>query len=158
MDEPSSIATAPEDTIHHEPMGGCVFCEVVAGRAPARVVYESGDALAFFPDVPAVRGHTLVVPKVHVQDFLDAKRPEAIAMADACLAVGRALTAELAPAGMNLLTSAGAAASQTVFHLHVHLLPRWEGDALGDIWPDVPPSDAGELDALAAALRQSFAG
>src|SRR3712207_5003715 len=102
MDQPSSPATALEDTIRHKSMGGCVFCEVVAGRAPARVVYESSDALAFFPDVPAVRGHTLVVPRVHVQDFLDAKRPEAIALADACLAVGRALATELAPAGMNL--------------------------------------------------------
>ena len=158
MIEPSSPATAFEDPPRSGSVSSCVFCDVVAGRAQARVVYESSDALAFFPDAPAVRGHTLVVPKVHVQDFLDVKRPEAIAVADACIAVGRALKAELAPAGMNLLTSAGEAASQTVFHLHVHLLPRWEGDALGDIWPEVPPSDADELDALAAALRQSFAG
>jgi histidine triad (HIT) family protein len=59
---------------------------------------------------------------------------------------------------MNLVTSAGEAAMQTIFHLHVHVLPRWDGDALGDIWPDVPATAGAELDELAGALRQSFAG
>jgi histidine triad (HIT) family protein len=137
-------------------MTDCAFCEIVAGRAPARVVYESDGAVAFFPDLPAVRGHTLVVPKSHVRDFLHATAEQAAAVSDACAAVGRALEVELAPQGMNLVTSAGEAATQTVLHLHVHVLPRWDGDALGDFWPDVPATAGAELDELAEALRQSF--
>jgi diadenosine tetraphosphate (Ap4A) HIT family hydrolase len=60
--------------------------------------------------------------------------------------------------GMNLVTSAGEAATQTVFHLHVHVLPRWDGDALEDFWPDVPTTAEAELDELAEALRQYLAG
>jgi histidine triad (HIT) family protein len=140
-----------------EPIGDCAFCQIIADRAPARRVYESRDVLAFFPDAPAVRGHTLVIPKAHVTDFLHLTREQGSAVFNASVQVGRALDKVLAPAGMNVLSSAGGAASQTVFHLHVHVLPRWPGDALGDIWPDVVPTPSGELDALAALLRQSLA-
>lgn len=136
----------------------CPFCAIVTGRAPARKVYETETALAFFPDVPAVRGHTLVIPKTHVRDFLDASAQDAAAVFGAAAQVGRALATELAPQGMNLVSSAGAAASQTVFHLHVHVLPRWAGDVLGDIWPEVPGTPGEELDMLAAALRQYLDG
>lgn len=137
---------------------GCPFCAIVAGRAPARKVYETARALAFFPDVPAVQGHTLVIPKAHCRDFLDAAPEDAAAALDAATHVGRALASELKPQGMNLLTSAGSAASQTVFHLHLHVLPRREGDALGDIWPEVGSAPDEELDRLAERLRQSLSG
>jgi histidine triad (HIT) family protein len=136
----------------------CPFCAIVACRAPARRVYETKLALAFFPDAPAVPGHTLVIPRAHSRDFLDAAPQDAAAVLDAATHVGRALASELKPQGMNLLTSAGAAASQTVFHLHLHVLPRWEGDALGDIWPEVRAAPAEELDRLAERLRQSLPG
>lgn len=134
----------------------CAFCDIVEGRSSARIVQDGPLTVAFFPDCPAVRGHTLVVPRVHVSDFLAAAPETASAVASACAEVGRALQSALAPAGMNALTSKGRAATQSVFHWHVHLLPRWDGDALGDLWPPDQPTPAAELDALAKSVRQSF--
>lgn len=139
-------------------MTGCAFCAIATGEAPARVVYEDANTLAFFPDEPAVRGHTLVIPRGHVRDFLDASPAQAASVSGTCRTVGRALEAALSPQGMNAVTSRGQAATQTVFHLHVHLLPRWDGDALGDFWPDVPGTPEAELDAVAAAVRHALAG
>lgn len=137
-------------------MDGCAFCDIVRGVAPARVVYESDGAVAFLPDVPAVRGHTLVVPRQHVPDFLAAGAGVQADVSSACSAVGKALEAALSPEGMNAITSKGGAATQTVFHLHVHLLPRWAGDRLGDFWPPDQQTPAAELDKLADLVRQSF--
>lgn len=135
---------------------GCAFCAIAAGQAPARRVFETPEVLAFFPDVPAVRGHTLVVPKVHVADFLHAGDETASAVAAATGSVGRALDSLLRPDGMNTITSARAAATQSVMHWHVHVLPRWREDAMGELWPEDRPTPAQELDALAVSLRHFF--
>lgn len=132
---------------------GCAFCAITAGQAPARRVFETEDVLAFFPDVPAVRGHTLVVPKVHVVDFLHADDQISGAVARATASVGRALDSLLRPEGLNTITSAREAATQTVMHWHIHVLPRWRGDAMGELWPEDRPTPAQELDELAASLR-----
>ena len=135
---------------------GCAFCDIVAGRAPSLTVYASEDCVAFFPDSPAVLGHTLVVPRAHVPDFLAATTDQSAAVAEATGAVGRALAAELRPDGMNTVTSAGAAATQTVFHWHVHVLPRWHDDAIGDLWPSDQHFPADKLDELAGTLRSAL--
>lgn len=107
----------------------CPFCEIVARRAPAQIVREWPDALALVPLRPVVDGHTLVVPKVHVTDFVVDPIVSAATMRRA---------AELAgdyPAGsMNLITSRGRAATQSVWHLHLHLVPRAENDGLALPW------------------------
>lgn len=133
-----------------------MFCRIAAGDEPARVVWESDDALAFFPDVPATRGHTLVIPRSHVEDFVAASPAVLSAVALASNRVGRALERALEPQGMNAITSKGRAASQSVFHLHVHLVPRWDGDRMGDLWPPDQPTQAEALDALASSLRSAF--
>ena len=109
-------------------MSGCMFCRIVAGEAPADIVCRWDDAVAFRPLEPVTRGHTLVVPVQHVRDYTEI--PEVTA-----LTVGRA--AMLAPEidrNSNLITSAGAPATQTVFHLHVHIVPRHHGDGLHLPW------------------------
>ncbi|MEU0589924.1 HIT family protein [Streptomyces ardesiacus] len=107
----------------------CPFCEIVAGRAPAQIVREWPDTLALVPLRPVVDGHVLVIPKVHVTDFVVDPVVSAATMRRA---------AELAgdyPAGsMNLITSRGRAATQSVWHLHLHLVPRTEGDGLALPW------------------------
>ena len=100
----------------------------MAGLAPVTLVHAWPDALAFVPLNPVVEGHTLVVPKLHVQDF--ASDPETSAMT-----MRRA--AELmrwTPRAMNVITSKGRAATQSVFHLHLHLVPRVEDDGLALPW------------------------
>lgn len=105
----------------------CPFCEIVAGRAPAVVVQEWPDALAIVPLEPVVDGHTLVVPKRHVADFGENPDVSAATMRRA---------AELAAGDvpMNVITSRGRAATQSVFHLHLHIVPRAENDGLALPW------------------------
>ena len=135
-------------------MQDCAFCKIVRGETPAEVVFESDTALAFFPPEPATRGHTLVIPKRHVRDFLDLASEDVPGLGDAVLRVGNGLKHELTPEGMNLISSAGSAASQTVMHLHVHLVPRWNGDAVGEIWPPKQPTSEAALEGLADRMRQ----
>ena len=105
----------------------CPFCEIAAGRAPARIVQEWDDAIAIVPLNPVVEGHTLVIPRDHVQDFTTDPDVSALTMLRA---------AELAqgPQPMNLITSRGRAATQSVFHLHLHLVPRAADDGLALPW------------------------
>ncbi len=105
----------------------CLFCSIVAGDIPARRVYEDDRAIAFLDIGPWKRGHTLVIPRRHVDDILDAD--EALSeIAPAISATARLLIDRLGADGMNLLANAGAVAGQEVFHLHVHLVPRYADD------------------------------
>ncbi|MFI5554228.1 HIT family protein [Streptomyces sp. NPDC051738] len=138
----------------------CVFCEIVAGTGEARVVHEDEHTLAFFPLAPATRGHTLVVPKAHTADLWVMDEAAAQRLFHTVMLVGRALREVLRPAGMNVVNSTGAVATQTVFHTHVHLVPRGPGDTMGSIWP---PKGAGfryedeaATDALATRLSAAI--
>jgi histidine triad (HIT) family protein len=129
----------------------CVFCGIARGDQPAEVVHETDSSVAFLPLRPAARGHTLLIPKAHVTDFLSCPPPLTADLAVVAAGLGRAIRGALAADGMNLISSAGEAATQTVFHLHLHLIPRWDDDALGDLWP-LRGSD-GELDTRDVAQR-----
>ena len=118
----------------------CPFCAIIMGEGPARVVYRDDHAVAFFPLRPATFGHTLVVPRRHIPDIWGLPEADAARLSRAALRVAAALRAAVAPAGLNIIQSSGAAATQTVPHLHVHLVPRWAADAMGPIWPARPPS------------------
>lgn len=108
----------------------CPFCEIAAGRAPATFVYTWPDALAIVPLSPVTEGHTLVIPRVHVANFATDPEVAATTMRRAAEAASA-----IRPGGqMNLITSWGAAATQSVFHLHLHLVPRTEGDGLALPW------------------------
>jgi histidine triad (HIT) family protein len=101
----------------------------------AEIVCEDKDWVAFFPPEPATPGHTLVVPRFHVANLWEAEPPLGATLIEAVGRVGRAIQTALQPEGMNLITSAGTAAEQSVFHLHLHLVPRWKRDKFGQIWP-----------------------
>jgi histidine triad (HIT) family protein len=102
-----------------------VFCQIVAGEAPATIHAAWDDAIAIVPLNPVTEGHLLVLPRQHVMDALEDPQVTAAVMARA---------AEWAPWPCNIITSAGPAATQTVFHLHVHIVPRSEGDGLALPW------------------------
>ncbi|MGW1958578.1 HIT family protein [Streptomyces sp. NPDC001920] len=140
----------------------CPFCEIVAGTGRARVVHEDAHTLAFFPLAPATRGHTLVVPRAHTADLWAMEAEAAQHLFRAVLSVGDALRAVLEPEGMNVINSAGEVASQSVFHTHVHLVPRRAGDAMGPIWPPKGTGPGAEddaaTDALAARLAAALTG
>lgn len=134
----------------------CPFCRIIEGSDPeAQVVGEGETWVAFFPLQPATRGHTLVVPRVHISDFWHADQRTAANLAAACVDIGRALQAVLAPEGMNLITSAGEVAEQTVFHLHFHVVPRWRDDGIDPIWPSSSDEPERASAALAEAVRRA---
>jgi histidine triad (HIT) family protein len=102
----------------------CLFCRIISGEMPSRLVYSDDHAYAFLDIEPWQRGHTLVVPRRHVVD-LAAGEPALAEIAPAIDVVARLLIDRLAADGLNLVSSSGAAAGQEVFHLHVHLVPRY---------------------------------
>lgn len=107
----------------------CPFCEINTGRAPATFVHEWTDAIAIVPLNPVVEGHTLVIPKTHVTDFAD--NPD---VSGATARRAAQLCRDLGLMHANLITSRGVHATQSVFHLHLHLVPRTEGDGLALPW------------------------
>jgi histidine triad (HIT) family protein len=134
-------------------MSECVFCQIVAGVCPARVVFRDEHAVAFLDRGSAARGHTLVVPRVHVRTLVEAPREVAGWVFAAASDVARLLTERLAPDGLTVVQSNERAGWQDVFHLHVHLVPRWEGDHLTRPWSPVR-ADSHALDAVHAELTQ----
>jgi len=128
----------------------CIFCKIVAGELPARIVDEDERTIAFMDIAPATRGHALVVPRAHSRDLLEIEPLDLQATALAAARLARRVHQRLGAAGVNLLNSCGAAAWQTVFHFHVHVIPRYEDDPLRLPWT---PSE-GDPDAIAAAAQE----
>ena len=118
----------------------CPFCAIIMGEGWAREVYRDDHAVAFFPLRPATLGHTLVVPRRHIPDIWELPEADAACLSRTVLRVATALRAAVTPDGLNIIQSNGVAATQTVPHLHVHLVPRWAADVMGPIWPANPPS------------------
>ena len=143
-------------TASRERRPDCDFCSIAQGEdASADIVCEGESWVAFFPLHPATLGHTLVIPRCHVADLWKVEPPLGEQLMTAAIHVGRAIQAALAPEGMNLITSAGEIAEQTVFHLHLHLLPRWPGDGFGDIWPPAGLKNDLALKDAAAMIRET---
>jgi histidine triad (HIT) family protein len=132
----------------------CIFCKIVAGELPATIVDEDELTISFMDINPATRGHTLVVPRHHAQDLLSVD-PEALrATAVAAQRLAGRMSERLGADGVNLLNSCGAAAWQTVFHFHIHVIPRYADDPLRLPW--VPtPGDAQEIAAAAQELARA---
>jgi histidine triad (HIT) family protein len=135
----------------------CEFCEIVRGEAPAKIVSETEQTLAFFPLNPATLGHTLLIPKQHVATLWELEPDLAVALARALLPLAHAIRTALTPDGFNVINSAGEAASQSVFHLHIHLVPRWFDDHVGEIWPPKTDWARGEEDTALASVREALA-
>jgi histidine triad (HIT) family protein len=131
----------------------CVFCEIVSGSAPAAIVHETETTLAFLDVAPFAHGHTLVIPKHHTEDFWSISSNAAQEVMAAAHEVGTVLRSRLSPDGMNLLQATRAPGFQTVFHMHLHVIPRWIGDTMAyPPWPK-PSVDLTELVALAEKIR-----
>lgn len=136
----------------------CGFCAIARGDDPeAEVVCEGRNWVAFFPLNPATPGHTLVIPRTHVEDLWKATPSLGGELMAAVINVGHAIEQVLKPEGMNLITSAGATAEQTVFHLHLHIVPRWHRDGFGRIWPMGDRFDDADLTGIAHGIRDACA-
>jgi histidine triad (HIT) family protein len=128
----------------------CLFCKIVAGEIPAQVIMEDDDVLAFMDIAPATRGHALVIPKQHAADLFEIEPDQLAAVAKMAQRVALRIRDQLAADGVNLINSNRPAAWQTVFHFHVHVIPRYVGDPLRLPWTP----GAGDMDEIAAVAAQ----
>jgi histidine triad (HIT) family protein len=134
-------------------MAGCIFCEIAAGSMKAAVVYDSPEAIAFLDRFPAARGHTMVVPKVHAPTLLDLDDGAVGGLFLAVKTVLRKVNDALRPAALHVGWNHGAAAGQHVFHLHVHILPRF-GEGGRGIQVLGEGADGADVAEIAAAIRK----
>jgi histidine triad (HIT) family protein len=131
----------------------CPFCAIIRREDPdVREVYRDEHVVAFFPKEPAALGHTLVVPVNHVPDIWSVDAPAASHLARVTVRLAAVMRRALNLPGLNVIQSNGEAATQTVFHLHVHLVPRWPDDEIGPIWPRKTNYRESEKDAAWEAL------
>jgi len=140
----------------------CIFCRIVAGTSPCQEIYRDNATLAFMDIHPTNDGHCLVIPKRHFKNVFDMP-PEAFGEVGSTVAkVARAVNEVLQPAGISLVQANGELAGQTVFHAHVHVLPRRAGDNLLINWDrnrlDNERFDNTRIAEIAGRLRSRAAG
>ena len=128
----------------------CLFCKIVAGDIPSVRVHEDERTVAFMDINPATRGHLLVVPREHAADVLAIDPEDLKAVVLAAKGLAQRVRDKLGADGVNLLNSTGSVAWQTVFHFHLHVIPRYEDDPLRLPWQPQP----GDQDEIAAAAEE----
>ncbi len=133
-----------------------IFSKIVSGDIPSTKVYEDDHTLAFMDINPASRGHVLVICKEEYPDIFTLPEALLLATARTTQRVAVALRDALKPDGINIIQNNGAASGQVVFHYHVHLIPRWDGDGAVRLWRP-QEADQHDLDTVAEQLRQSLA-
>lgn len=134
----------------------CVFCKIVRGELPCAKVYEDDAVLAFMDIAPIIKGHALVIPKLHVERIMDVPADILARVMTVVQRVARAQVDGLHADGVNLHQTNGAVAGQTVPHVHVHVIPRFEGDGHSWNWRAGAYANREEMAALAARLRQAL--
>lgn len=133
-------------------MNDCVFCRIVAGQIPSTRVCEDALTVAFMDIGQVNAGHVLVAVKPHVENLYELDDAQAAAVQRTAARVARAIRDAFAPQGLSVYQANGKPAGQTVFHYHMHLVPRHEGDGMALSWPvKNPPRD--QLEAHAARIR-----
>lgn len=117
----------------------CIFCAIVEGKIPSAKVYENEHVFAFMDIAPANPGHLVVIPKQHCRNIYDIPTEIASKIMEAAILLATAIREVLNPDGLNLIQNNEPAGFQTVFHFHLHLIPRWETDSLQPLW--IPRSE-----------------
>jgi histidine triad (HIT) family protein len=133
-------------------MSECIFCGIAAGTLPAERIFEDDRTVAFLDIFPACQGHVLVIPRAHADDIHSLAPDDVAAVAQTAQAIAGRMSGALGSDGVSIAQANGAAAGQTVFHYHVHVIPRFDGD--GVLRPWTPGrADADELARVGALLR-----
>lgn len=131
----------------------CIFCKIVAGEIPSYTIYEDDDFKAFMDISPAAKGHTILVPKKHMENVFEIDENTASKILPIAAKIAKALNEELQCDGMNILQNNGEIAGQTVMHYHIHLIPRYKDDKVVVKW--VEEEYTGEpLDQLCARIKK----
>lgn len=139
-------------------MSDCIFCKIVNGEIPSAKVYENEHVLAFLDISQVTKGHTLVVPKVHMENIFDLTPEIAGKLFEVVPQIANSIKKQFNPEGLNLLNNNGAKAGQSVFHYHMHIIPRYgKGDGFGAVWKSHAEQYTTEqLNKIAADIEQGI--
>ena len=132
----------------------CIFCRIERGDAPCALVYRDDRVLAFMDIQPVTRGHTLIVTREHFENVYDVSEQALVAVASLSRRLATAIREVIAPEGLRVVQLNGAAAGQTVFHYHMHLIPRTAGEP--DRFHGRVTADSAELAAVAVQLEAAL--
>ena len=135
-------------------MDDCIFCKIVKGEIPSAKIYEDDKVLAFLDIAPINPGHTLVIPKAHFENIFETPEELVAELTTVVKKVSHALQV-LGPEGMNVAMNNGKAAGQDVFHSHIHVIPRYQGDGYKP-WHSKRPYREGEKDEIAKKITQAM--
>jgi histidine triad (HIT) family protein len=130
----------------------CLFCKIIAGELPSQKLDEDETTYSFMDINPATRGHALVIPKAHAKNLLEIGPDDLSAVALAAQKLAKRMPERLRADGVNLINACGSAAWQTVFHFHIHVIPRYADDPLRLPWTPAP-GDPEQIAQAADALR-----
>lgn len=131
----------------------CLFCKIIAGEIPSTAVYEDDDFKAILDVNPAARGHVIIIPKKHASNIYELEDEDAAKVFPIAKRIASALQKTYGCDGVNVLQNNGEAAGQTVFHLHVHVVPRYYGDGVQIMWK---PGDTPNLDEVADEIKKNI--
>lgn len=131
----------------------CLFCKIIAGEIPSTAVYEDDDFKAILDVNPAARGHVIIIPKRHASNIYELEDEDAAKVFPIARRIASALQKTYGCDGVNILQNNGEAAGQTVFHLHVHVVPRYYGDSVQIKWK---PGDTPDLNEVAEEIKKNI--
>lgn len=132
-----------------------IFTRIINGEIPALKVYEDADTLALLDIAPASPGHTLVICKKEIATLMELSDAQLVATARTTQRVATAIQQALQPDGINIMQNNGVAAGQTVFHYHVHIIPRWADDGVVQFWQQQSLTSV-EFDEVMQKIRQAL--
>ena len=133
----------------------CIFCRIISGEIPSTTIYENSKFKVIMDIAPANKGHVLILPKEHYDNIYDIDTATAGELFELAVMTARALKSVLDCDGMNILQNNGTVAGQTVFHFHMHIIPRYEGDTVNIGWKELSYDD-GEMEQLREAIRKEM--
>ena len=131
----------------------CIFCRIISGEIPSTTIYENSKFKVIMDIAPANKGHVLILPKEHYDNIYDIDTATAGELFELAAMTARALKSVLGCDGMNILQNNGTVAGQTVFHFHMHIIPRFEDDTVNIGWKELSYED-GEMEQLREAIRK----
>jgi len=133
----------------------CIFCKIISGEIPSTTIYENSKFKVIMDIAPANKGHVLILPKEHYDNIYDIDTATAGELFELAAMTARALKSVLGCDGMNILQNNGTVAGQTVFHFHMHIIPRFEDDTVNIGWKELSYED-GEMEQLREAIRKEM--
>ena len=136
-------------------MSDCIFCKIIAGEIPSATIYENEEFKVILDRFPSNEGHVLILPKNHTPNIFEIDPEQAGRLFTLASRIARVMKNELGFEHMNVLQNNGTVAGQTVFHFHLHLIPRYEGDGIQVGWKPMDLTDE-QIETMRARLEKAL--